>query len=371
MITQVFVVGSCTMSRITDIGEAMRSSLTALGRSGSVSVLPDYFVDRLVKIESIDELISAIKKKSLEGGGGSIRGVSQAEVKGGNAVNLGYALGKFGARVNLLAIAESLPAETLRSTFQAFPNVKLIIVPGRNGFTIALEFFEHGRHVNVMVSDTGDLGRFDGSAIDRDTLESISAARIVALVNWAANEGGNELCSKVFSSAKKQGALTFLDPADVARLSRNIPELKEKVFDKGLVDYMSLNDNELRIFCKVLLSHSLPQDYSRVDLERAVRLLSDVSHARVDLHTRSLSISCRSNDCLVVNCHKVNQKIVTGAGDVWDAGDIVGYLLGWKVEWRLRFANAAAGLYVSNEDAEPPTLEDVLRFISTHEEFYH
>jgi ribokinase len=354
-----------------ELVELMGSSLSALPNSGTISVLPDYFVDRFVEIQSIDDLITAIKRKSLEAGGGSLRGIPQSEVKGGNAVNLAYALGKFGARVNLLAIAEGLSAESLRSTFQPFPNVHLDTIKGKNGFTIALEFFEHGRHVNLMISDTGALAEFDGSSIPDNALSLISSAKIVSIVNWAANKKGNDLCSKVYSIAKQQGALTFFDPADVAELSHKIPELKTMVFDRGLIDYVSLNDNELRILCKTLSNYILPQNYSEGDLERGIKLFSDVSNARVDLHTRNMSLTCKSNDCFLVHCHKVNQKIVTGAGDVWDAADIVGHLLSWDSEWRLRFANAAAGLYVSREEPEPPSLEQVLNFIGMHDQFYY
>jgi ribokinase len=358
------------MKSTDDLFELLRSSLSNLHKSGFVSVLPDYFIDRFVKVQSIDELISAIKTKSLEGGGGSLRGISQHEAKGGNAVNVAYTLGKFGAQVKLLAIAESLGADTLRSTFRSFPNVQIEVVPGKNGLTIALEFFEYGRQTNVMVSDTGGLAEFDGSAIPANTLSSISSAKIVAVVNWAANTKGTELCSRVYTNAKEQGALTFFDPADLAQLAHNLPKLKREIFDRALLDYISVNDNELRILCQTLTNFLLPQDYSLADLQRAVKLISDTSRATVDVHTRSMSLSCRSKDCLYVPCHKVEQKIVTGAGDVWDAADIIGHLLCWKSEERLRFANAAAGLYVSKEDAEPPELNDIINFIEKNDQFY-
>lgn len=358
------------MSSKEDIIPEMRTSLASLSRRGSISVLPDYFVDRFVKVQSIDDLISAIKIKSREGGGGSLRGIPQSEVKGGNAVNLAYALGKFGARVNLLAIAESLAADSLRSTFRKMPNVAVDIVPGKNGYTIALEFIENGRHVNVMVSDAGELESFDGSKIPEASWRTISEAKIVAVVNWSANNKGTELCKKAYTLAKEKNALTFFDPADLAQLAHNIPALLKQVFEPGLVDYISLNDNELRILCKVVSSHILPQSYSKDDLSKAIRLISDKTHAIVDLHTRNMSLSCSSNDCILMPCHKVDQKIVTGAGDVWDSADIIGYLLNWEIERRLRFANAAAGLYVSRDDAEPPTCEQVLDFIARHEEFY-
>jgi sugar/nucleoside kinase (ribokinase family) len=56
---------------------------------------------------------------------------------------------------------------------------------------------------------------------------------------------------------------------------------------------------------------------------------------------------------------------------MWDAGDLIGYLLGWDPEQRLRFANAAAGLYVSKEEAQPPELREIIDFISKHKDFYH
>ncbi len=354
--------------------ERIRGSLPSLPAKGKVSVLPDYFVDRFVKVDSIDDLIAAIKSKSQIGGGGSIRGIRQAEVKGGNAVNMAYALGKFGARVNLLAIAQSLPAETLVSTFRKMPNVTVDIVPGRNGFTIALEFVENGRHVNVMVSDTGDLEGFDGAQISEESWRNIAKSNIVAVVNWSANKKGSELCSRAFSLAKGNSVSTFFDPADLAELAYNIPSLVKMVFERGLVDYVSLNDNELRILCKVLSNHSLPQDYTQEDLKSAVRFVSDTIHANVDVHTKNMSISCKSSsstDCIAIPCHRVNQKIVTGAGDVWDSADIVGLLLNWEPELRLRFANAAAGLYVSGENAEPPTPNDVLNFMADNREYYY
>jgi ribokinase len=354
-----------------DLLSFLKKDMELLPHCGTVSVLPDFFMDRFVKLESIDELIAAIKIKSQEGGGGSLRGIQQVEVKGGNAVNVACALGKLGANVNLLAIAESFYADLLRATCLAFPNIHLETVSGKNGFTVAFEFFENGIPVNVMASDTGDLAEFDGSSIQEDLLGFISSAKIVSVLNWASNRRGTELCFSVYSSAKNQGGMTFFDPADVAELSQNIPDLKKRIFDQCLLDYFSLNDNELRIFCRILSNYILPQNYSLAELEKGARLLSETTNTRVDLHTRKVSISCRSNECLAEPCYKVEQKLITGAGDIWDAADIVGYLLGWEPEKRLKFANATAGFYVSCKEPEPPGLDQVFNFISSKREFYH
>lgn len=358
------------MSHRSITPDSIQHSLLGLVSAGQISVMPDYFIDRFVRIQTVDELMAAVKTKAVEGGGGSIRGVSQSEVKGGNAVNLAYSLGKFGASVNLTTIADSLPARILLATFEQLPNVKVDVVSGRAGFTVALEFVEGQKHVNVMVSDVGDLASFDGSSISDASWKRIEASKFVCVVNWAANSKGSELCELVFSRAKERGAKTFFDPADLSGMAENIQKMKRNVFGKGLVDKVSMNENEARVLSGALASYVLPQDYSRTELQQAAALISDATHSTVDLHTRLMSLTCTGKECVVVPCHRVEQKIVTGAGDIWDAADIVGHILGWSPEQRLGFANASAGLYVSRENAEPPSTDEVLNFLERHDSHY-
>ncbi|MDG6996008.1 MAG: carbohydrate kinase family protein [Nitrososphaerota archaeon] len=341
----------------------IRDAISKLPLAGKTCIMPDYFVDRFLRIDSFDSLVESIRKKSQVSGGGSIRGINQFEVKGGNAVNLGYALAKFGASVNLIAIASDLPAEALRSIFKSLPNSTLYVIDGKAGFTTAFEFEDGGRHVNVMISDAGDIQNFDGTLLSEKYWQAIFESRVIGVVNWAANKRGNDLCEIVFSSAKEKGLFTFFDPADVSEQIGSIPEFKRRILDKRLIDSMSLNENETRLLCKTLCSYAFAQDYTPSELNRAALLLSDLAGARIDLHTRNQSISCAEREVVSVECHKVIQKTVTGAGDIWDAADICGYLTNLSVEDRLRFANAAAGLYVSEESANPPALDAVLDFL--------
>jgi ribokinase len=329
--------------------------------------MPDYFVDRFVRFESLDHLVTLMKKKSFEGGGGSVRGIRQSEIKGGNAVNIAYALGIFGVNVGLTAVADSLPEQMLVSTFSKLPNVDLDIICGKAGYTIAFEFREHNRHVNVMVSDVGDLLNFDGSSISSKSLDSIKNSSIVTIVNWAANSKGNQLCERIFGLAKKYGAKTFFDPADVSGQRDLLPELKSKVFDNGFIDFVSLNENEARIISKVLFSHTLPLSYSEPELIETARILSRGTDSIIDLHTQSVTISANGGEAISRKCHTVEQKTVTGAGDVWAAANLASYLGGLEDEDRLRFANAAAGLYVSRESAMTPSLKEVYDFMNTNQ----
>lgn len=50
---------------------------------------------------------------------------------------------------------------------------------------------------------------------------------------------------------------------------------------------------------------------------------------------------------------------VTGAGDSWNSGNILGHLAG------LALANAVAGLYISGKDGIAPTLAEVARFLES------
>lgn len=346
--------------------DTIKSALERLPNLGSISVLPDFFVDRFVRFESLDDLFVEMKSRSRNGGGGSIRGITQSEVKGGNAVNLAYSLGTFGANVNLIAIANSLPSEMLRSTFRSLRNVNLQLVEGAPGFTVAFEFKDTNRHVNVMLSDVGDLKDFDGSKISREQWTNIENSKILAVVNWSANRSGNALCKKAFSFAEERNAMTFFDPADITGQEDRLPEFKREIIDKGLINFMSLNENEARVMSSVLFNEKLPQNHTLDELKHILLKLADEIGAHVDLHTKKVSLTCHQNDITETQCFQVVQKTVTGAGDVWAAADIIGYLSNLDPSSRLAFANATAGLYVSRESAIPPTADEVLEFMSTY-----
>ncbi len=334
--------------------------------SGLVTVLPDYFIDRFVKVDDFAELARAIDQKGEEGGGGSIRGIKQAEVKGGNAVNLAYSLGSLGVNTNLITIANSLSAEMLMSTFRKLPNVSVDIIEGDPGYTIAIEFKKNGRVVNVMASDAGSLKSFDQTKLEEKHWCDISKSSIVCLVNWSAIKNATDLTESVFQYAKERGIETFFDPADVSEKQEDLPDLKKRVLDRGLIKYFSVNENEARIASRVLAGHRMPLNFTKKELQKTIKVLSDLVGERVDIHTQRFSMSCLQGEVSVVDCHELEQKTITGAGDVWDAADLIGYKAGLEDEERLALANGAAGLYVSKEDAVPPNSSDLLDFLSTN-----
>ena len=340
--------------------------MTSLPDAGPITVLPDYFVDRLIRINDVDKFASSLKQKA-QSGGGSIRNLNQIEVKGGNAANLAYALGRLGASVNLFAISESPASSLLLSSFKDLKNVGVDILKGSAGLTVALEFAKKKKSLNIMLSDVGSLSSFDGSSINRKQWTRIESSKLVAVLNWSSNEKGTDLCERIFSRAKKKGAKTFLDPADLTGLEKRIRGVRKKLFDPGLLDVLSVNENETRIIARELSNYLLPLKYSANDLEKAARAVSDSCGLTVDAHTDDCSATCTDGESKSVRTMPLNQLTATGAGDVWNASDISCHLLNREQEERLNFANCAAGLYVSRENANAPTMSEVFSFMRLHE----
>ena len=149
--------------------------LRQLSLIGSIVVMPDFFVDRIIRLESKENFFHTLTEKAKVGGG-SVRGIPTTDVKGGNAVNVAYCLAKLGAKVSLFTVADELGATMIRQTFSQFGDkVTLRIASGRSGLTTSFEFPYEDTHVNVMVSDIGDNANFGSERIsseaDSDDIE--------------------------------------------------------------------------------------------------------------------------------------------------------------------------------------------------------
>ena len=109
----------------------MIEKLKQLYLAGSIVVMPDFFVDRIIRLESKEKLFGAIDEKA-RAGGGSVRGFPTSDIKGGNAVNVAYALARLGARVTLFTVADDVGSAMLRQAFAQFSDrVALRIAEGQ------------------------------------------------------------------------------------------------------------------------------------------------------------------------------------------------------------------------------------------------
>lgn len=335
------------------------------GRLGSIMVLPDYFVDRVVRTPSPRKLARLLARKA-KAGGGSVHRIPQLEIKGGNAVNVAHALARQGARVHLLIVSDKIASMLLQAAFAPFGNVSVVTIDGQPGLTTALEFHFGGRHVNVMLSDLGDLARLDWETIEADVKRGLRGAAFAVAVNWAAlRQHGNEIVRSLCIEARQRHARTFLDPADISGRSTDFRDLMKQTVQEGLVDVLSINENEARIVCRLLGVEPLPPTFHERELKAVCRSIGRECPATVDVHTPIGSATSDGEETEFAPAFPVRVHVETGAGDVWDAGDLVGYLLDLSPKGRLIFANACARLYLASRKAVAPTLPEVRSFLSS------
>jgi ribokinase len=329
----------------------------------SIVVMPDFFIDRIIKLKSKEDFIDALTEKA-KFGGGSIRGIPTVDIKGGNAVNIAYCLAKLGAKVTLFTISDKIGAAVLRHIFSNFGDkVNLRIADGKHGLTTSFEFInEQGFKANVMLSDTGDNINFGPEQVNSvDDLKILRNADGVVVVNWASNLSGTQLAEHVFKNSPK--SLHFIDPADIETRRQEFLDSLTKIGD--IVDVLSINENECNSLARAVGFDPLipSSNYDSEDVKNAAAKLAGKVGVSIDLHTRIGAAWSNGRETAFANIIKVEPKTLTGAGDSWDAADILGYLAGLDTKERLVFSNAFVSLYIRNPLAEPSSIKDVLELL--------
>ena len=326
-------------------------------------VSPDYFIDHFIKYPKPYPDLLRDLNRTVSQGGGNVLGTTQYIAKGGNAVNTAVALGRLGVQVALFTKTDAIGLHLLRLFTKGLPvDLSLVNPNGSASMTAALEVSDQeGRLSNIMINDSGSLLAISQGDITEEVASSIRSSDAICTFNWAQTKEGTEIARKAFAIAKESsGSLTFIDISDPSYRVNDIPLLVEQVFKPGLVDILSLNENELS-----RLSRSLGMttpSRSKVLPPGFLREFSDKLGCIVDYHTSDFSTSVAHGDVVTVPSFRVSPVRMTGAGDTWNAGDIVGHLAHLATTDRLLLANAAAGFYISNPQPLCPTLAEAVGF---------
>ncbi len=319
------------------------SKLNTIFNGIKSTTLADVFIDRIVKVPDLDKLVTDVKAKSAVGGG-SIRGIKQREIVGGNATNIAYALVKFGSETELFAIGDEFTRRLLDLRFQEFDNIKINMLKGKPGFTVALET-NHNNDSNIMISDVGGIEKFNGIDITTNYLKIIEESDIVIISNWASNLNGNQLVNEIFSAAK--GSIKLLDFADLSTSTNRLQELMDNIENNKIIDVISLNENECQILGKFLGLKNVSAEYTINEIKTMALDISSILGTIIDIHTPIGSCSASDGDVQFVESFPVKPIILTGAGDVWNAINILGLKKGLSTINRLNLANASAASYIS------------------------
>ena len=319
-----------------------------------VVMLPDFFVDHFVSLDSVDKMCNAVKTIAAQGGG-NITGITQRITQGGNAANTALALARLGVSTHLICRTNPLGMHLLEY-FLGNNCVDLsgVKTDGDLAITTALEFQEH--HENVMIGDPGSVADFSFDLLGDDDRELIISADLVGVTNWNLNRSGTDLACKVFKLAKKHEVRTFFDSGDPSSRVCDIPDLIAKVLSNPQLDIFGLNENELRYYSN---SSSKTQE----EMISAAVMLKKKIPARIDLHTALFSGSICNNFIVVPTLSLLTMYRSTGAGDAWNAANIFSDLLGFADDERLLFANMFAGSYISSPDVVHVTIDTCINFI--------
>lgn len=332
-----------------------------------VVVMPDFFLDRLVSLEWTVKAFSNRLNNVVERKGGSIDGVTQTELRGGNAVNTASALAMLGARVIPIICTDNIGRQLIRYYLRS-PNVDLshIKVYKNASITTALELKMGNEKSNVMLRNVGSLATFGPKNLNDIDFDAIDDADYVCLFNWAGTKHfGTELAEKVFYRVKMKGkGATYYDTADPTPNVKKIPELMKRVLQNENLDVLSVNENEATVYAQELEKMHGSKPHSIGDLaKRSAEVLAVRLPTRIDLHTTKFSSTFKKKESTSVKSLNVRSLRATGAGDAWNAGNILGYASKLSDKCRLALANVVAAYYISNRQGGHPKRKQLLKFL--------
>ncbi len=274
------------MSRIKgdDLVGELKETLAHAKPQFKVVVMPDFYLDYILTYPGKLEDLTASFLEVAQRGGGNLLGWGHTVGRGGNASNVVAQLSKLGCQVVPIIETDEL-GKTALQHFLKGVDLSHVRTTGTMSRTMSFETVHSGRHVNIMVSDPGSLSQFGPEKLTQEDKQLISEADFVCVLNWNQNLKGTDLAEKVFSMAKEEGkAVTFFDPGDPALRLGEIEGLNQRVLTPGLVDVLSVNENEL-----VHLAKGVAEDTSEIEgaedpLFGAASVFS-MMIPRVDLHT--------------------------------------------------------------------------------------
>ncbi len=337
-----------------------------------VVVLPDFFLDRLINLNwnftEFSHLVEEVAKRK----GGSIDGIAQTDLRGGNAINVASALANLGASVTPIICTSPYGLEQIKYYFKENAiDTSKVKLHEKASVTTALEFKNKNEKSNVMIRDLGSLMSFGPNDLTESDYALMDSADYTCVFNWAGTlKFGTALAKTVFGRIKTKGkGKTYFDTADPTPNIGNVAELMETVLKSDKVDILSLNENEAIVYAS-LIDSSLNDE--KMDLEfadlamEAARILARNLTARIDLHTTAFSASLKGKHEVMVPSFKVKVLRATGAGDAWDAGNILGDRNGLSDECRLMFANAVSACYLSDPQGKHPTWTKLSMFIKNN-----
>jgi len=329
-------------------------------------ILPDFFVDHFVILPTYQGFLKSLDDLAKQGGGNLI-GTEQIIRRGGNCVNTTSALHALDVDARMIITTDEYGASLLNALAPPGLNMDNVHRDGRLSATVSIETEFEGRRINMMISDSGSAGAFGFEDLTDSDFELIRKSGLIALVNLNHNHKGTDLAQGLFEMAKETPTkITFMDIGDPSSNSELIEPLVKKVLREGLVDILGANENEIGWLAWELAGRDERLRHRVSNPKEWINLAKKVSHEigiKIDLHTRHFSAVVDNDDITATPSFHVESRVVCGAGDAWNAGDIYGHLLELSPLDRIILANAVAALYVSSPTISHPSRQNIIAML--------
>lgn len=294
--------------------------------------------------------------------------VPTVEKIGGNGPIMAFALSTLGAPVECIGM---LGRPKLHPVFTEFSKRAKAHGIAEPGYTSALEFPDGklmlGQHSTVNEISWENIKKRLGDA----TFKKLwNASDFVGMVNWTMLPHMSTIWKKIqteFKNVKNtKRKILFFDLADPAKRTDADLNAALKIiadFQQNHDVILGLNESEAVQVAKVLRLKAFaktPKGFSA--LAGAVR-------EKLELNTvvvHPVQYACGADaegETTVVGPYTAKPKTSTGAGDHFNAGFVIGRLLGISLRHSLQLAVAASGFYVRH--ASSPNREQLVRFLQT------
>lgn len=322
----------------------------------TVTLMPDFYVDINVAMppwaQAREAMAGIVERK-----GGNLVTPQHRLSQGGNAGNTALALARLGVRARLVACTNPMGAALAEAWLGPHGvDLGLLRRDRTMSSTVALEFGPERR--NVMLSHPGEVADFGPERLGEAEWAAVEGSDAVLVSNWGQNQAGTALAAAVLQRAARAGAFTYFDSGDPSFRAPEVPGLFAAVLTSPHLGALGCNENELAFFA------AAAGDVRSTGLHDRARAVKKEVPATVDVHTRDLALTLtRDRQQAEAVPPALEGKRATGAGDAWNAGNLLGHLLQLPPEDRLVLANAVATLYVTAPEPLHPTLPDVARFL--------
>lgn len=267
---------------------------------------------------------------------------------GGCACNTAIACVKLGIKTRLIGkLSDDLFSNYLLKTIKEVGVDSRIKVSkgGETGITLAITFKDMKRSFLTFRGTNRLLSTKDFK------LEDIEG-EVFVVTGFNLLDGLRKDVKRLFDYAKKKGMKTALDPNwDPKGWSEKRLRDIYKIFKS--TDWFFPAAEEGKAITKT--------DNERLVVKKLMYLGPKIVCLKLD--ERGCLLGYR-NRIQLIDSFKVKTINTTGAGDVFLAGFIKGYLSGWSVEESVTFANAAGAISTTKVGVERyPSYEEVIRFL--------